>query len=860
MNFGSSIHNSKLRCGSNSRIMDSISRISALIEPARDLTLEASAVTSGLRRPTPNPSNSNHSLAQTKKLLESRHEREVLDGLKRLITVSQHPRTRNDNGAAQLLPTVLKNISSPNTHVRKLVYAILVAHAESDQDTALLSINSIQKSLSASDPHLRALALRTISSLRVPVIAQIVALGIKRGVSDISAIVHRTAALAIPKCWKLDPTTAPQLEGYLEQLLGDRQFVVAGAACIALCETGALKDSGGRKRTMAMLHRHYRGLCKKLVDMDEWGQLAALRILAVYARQCFPRRTRRVKKATKPDEPDPEQNLEAFYDEPKNNVADNEDEYESVYVEDYDLAHLFNSAQPLLHSRNPAVVVATSRLFISLSPPLTSNIAEPPSHILAAISALLALLRPSSTPSTTPVALHSILQLALLYPRSFVPWTRHFLLHANDAKDAGPLKLELLVLIFPHAPPHTQSLILAELANAARRRTYSSVALLRTAIGGIGRCAASSPLGSATSNRCLSLLLEHVKTHTSADSEGLADAAADESLTQIRHLIQGDPTAHISTVIRLAKDLDTTVQPRARAAIIWLVGQYSGMDMSSAVAGSNVGNIAADVLRILCRSFADEAEIVKTQILLLAAKCYLHYLNAKQSAEKATIEIDATENSENQVPLLYAHVHALVRYDTSYILRDVARLHRSLLPPPQLSTFPQFGSSVTGSANTANTQLATLLLLAPKPPPVTPSPAALRKDLELGSAALVLGDRSVPGYEEGELPEWVKDGEEPDPRLRDEGGVEIRGLGAMGIGGIAPAAEKTRGASADTNKATAKERTLEDWLDDGNEEEESSEEESTEEESSNEETASEEESEEEEETDDEGNERERLVK
>src|ERR1700761_6859304 len=122
----------------------------------------------------------------------------------------------------QYFSHIVKNIASPNLEIKKLVYAYLVQHAEEAPDTALLSINTIQKSLSDSNPHLRALALRTMSSIRVPVISQIVALGIKRGVADMSPYVRRAAALAIPKCYRMDPNTLPLLEEQISILLGDK--------------------------------------------------------------------------------------------------------------------------------------------------------------------------------------------------------------------------------------------------------------------------------------------------------------------------------------------------------------------------------------------------------------------------------------------------------------------------------------------------------------------------------------------------------------------------------------------------------------------------------------------------------------
>jgi len=67
--------------------MESISRISSLLETARDLTLEAANNASNVRRTTPKELPS----GQLKKLLDSRSEREILEGLRRVVTVGTTP-------------------------------------------------------------------------------------------------------------------------------------------------------------------------------------------------------------------------------------------------------------------------------------------------------------------------------------------------------------------------------------------------------------------------------------------------------------------------------------------------------------------------------------------------------------------------------------------------------------------------------------------------------------------------------------------------------------------------------------------------------------------------------------------------
>ncbi|KAF2196398.1 ARM repeat-containing protein [Delitschia confertaspora ATCC 74209] len=809
--------------------MESISRISSMLETvvftvelpyasfglcslvtstARDLTLEAARDASYARK----TSTRQLPQAQLKKLLDSRSERDVQEGLRKVIMMTyREPRSTT----LPLFTHVIKNIASPSLEIKKLVYIYLLHHAEAEPDTALLSINTIQKSLSDSNPQIRALALRVMSGIRVPVISQIVSLGIKKGAGDMSPYVRRAAALAIPKCYALDPSTEPQLLEYLSALLGDKQYFVAGAAVSAFLDVCPSR--------IDLIHPHYRSLVRKLVDMDEWGQLATLRLMMVYARKCFPRRTRRVKKSNTKANSKAATSTKGFYDSESEEESDTQPDHntEEIPILDPDLELLLKSCAPLLQSRNSAVVIAVVRCYLYLG-----TLA----HIDTAIGPLISLLR--SAADIQHIALYNIVQVCLTRPEPFVQYYTHFLVCSTDAPHVWCLKLELLTLIFPYAPQRLQSLILAELSHFSHSG-FQDPGLVREAVRAIGRCAQSSVTSPQTSARCLRLLLAHIG---SADSRLVA-----ESLEVIRHLIQRDPDAHRTTVVRLAKHLDAATSPQARASIIWLVGEFAGVDPEN--------NIAADVLRILAKGFADEAEAAKLQIMLLAAKVYVHWLNANQPSEVAAPVVELKPSSpkflegfeeeggfrdshtvgeekqeskepehQHPIPALYSYILLLTRYDTSYDLRDRARLYRALLATP------------------TSAQLASLLLLAPKPVPHTPSPSETRKGYLLGSASLVVGDEGgvggLKGYEA--LPEWVKEGEEPDRRLRDEKSSEngreydagkVTTAGAM----LDMAAAPSRGSSdfgtppqrglngfgsgsrVGANTAPKKEKTLDDW-------------------------------------------------
>ncbi|PTB66717.1 AP-3 adaptor protein complex beta-adaptin subunit [Trichoderma citrinoviride] len=775
--------------------MESISRISGLLEAARELTLDAAQATRGVRT-TSKMLDRN----QMRKLLDSRNDREVLEGLRRVIAMMYR-----NHKTLPFFSSVVKNVASPNFEIKKLVYIYLIHHAEQEPDLALLSINTIQKSLSDTNPQVRALALKTMSGIRVPVISQIVSLAIKKGVADMSPLVRKAAALAIPKCYRLDPSQSPQLLEYLATLLGDKQYYVAGAAVSAFVEVCPDK--------IDMIHKHYRGLIKKVVDMDEWSQLATLKLMTYYARRCFPRRTQPAAEADAP-QTQTQTTMDDFYGE---SGSSSKPAAQSTSL-DPDLTLLLNGIKPLLQSRNSGVVVAVTRCYMDVGTP---------EYVKHAIGPLIALLRGAQ--DIQQIALYNIVSVCLVRPLDFVKYASHFLVRATDTAPIWELKLEVLALIFPHSPVHVKSLILKELEHFSQG---SNKALVREAVRAIGRCAQAD---AATAPRCLKLLLSQI---TSLDG-----TLAAESLTVIRHLIQQDAEAHAGTVVRLAKNLDSATDPQARATIIWLVGEFSGLNGED--------NIAPDVFRILLKDFASESEAAKRQILLLGAKVYLHHLNRQSEAEKNRQgeEDPPVEVEKHPIERLWDYVLLLVRYDVSFDLRDRARMYRAVLSVPQL---------------------ATLMLLAPKPAPQAPSPSESRRGFLLGSSTLVLagggGLHGLRGYET--LPDWVEPGKEPDPRLREperDAATARYNNDRPTVAAADKLDEVVRSAPVGKSNGLGeglRTKTLDDWLAEEEEEEESEEEEeeeSEEEESGEEESEDEEDEEEEEDSDDDG-ETDRLVK
>jgi AP-3 complex subunit beta len=177
----------------------------------------------------------------------------------------------------------------------------------------------------------------------------------------------------------------------------------------------------------------------------------------------------------------------------------------------------------------------------------------------------------------------------------------------------------------------------------------------------------------------------------------------------------------VKIIKQLAKLLQTITVPQARAAIVWLVGEYS----------EKVPQRAPDVLRTLAKSFTDESDVVKLQVLTLASKLYL-----------------ATTPPPPRAEQLLKYVLQLAKYDSSYDIRDRARLMRQLL--------------FTGAAGAAKLRdSARALFLAEKPVPIVLSSSGHSLGYTLATLSHAVHD-TAPGYEP--LPDFPEVA--PDPTVR----------------------------------------------------------------------------------------------
>ncbi|KAB7504364.1 AP-3 complex subunit beta-1 [Armadillidium nasatum] len=342
---------------------------------------------------------------------------------------------------------------------------------------------------------------------------------------------------------------------------------------------------------------------------------------------------------------------------------------------DKDHRLLLANTKPLLQSRNAAVVLSVAQLYQHIAPHI---------EVIQVARALVRLLRS-----------HREIQAVGM----FEPYLKSFFVRSSDPTHIKILKLEVMTNL---ATPANIAIILREF------QTYiwsSDKEFVASTIQAIGRCASNIK---EVTDSCLSGL-----SH-------MAESVVGESVVVVRKLLQSETDGHKDIITHMARLVDNIRMPTARASILWLLGEYC----------DRVPKIAPDVLRKMAKSFTNETDLVKLQIVTLATKLYL--------------------TNPKQTHLLCQYIFNLAKYDASYDIRDRARFIKALIFP------------VSDKESCKLSRQAKKIFLAPKIPPVHYSNFKDRNQFQLGTLSHLINARAS-GY--CDLPPFPKVA--PDSSVRE---------------------------------------------------------------------------------------------
>ncbi|CAK9441272.1 uncharacterized protein LODBEIA_P51410 [Lodderomyces beijingensis] len=609
---------------------DSLSKITSIIESAKDLSMEAFSASTRLI----DSQGGTTAPEEISKLLNSRSNRDVLNGMKCVTTIV----SKGEDGLFYFAD-VVKNITSDNAKIRQLVIVYLTKFADAEADTALLSINSIQKSLTDKSPANRAIAIRALAGIKISSIVPIVTLSLKRASTDPSALTRAAAAISIGKIYGIAGKSKKQIYEILGKLLSDSDVVVVSAAIksysrIRQNELGNQHDATKWQH----IHGNFRRFCALLTRFDEWAQVYAIDIMTEYCRK--------------------------FIAKPSKDTMD------------ADLQLYLSSLRPLVQSLSPMVVVGVAKATYLLSP---ATFAE---------YRMETMLCRIGTRDSSKFAAFALEVVALICEKDaslFAAEFRSFYLFPDDLDEVARLKLDILSLL---STEDNFKYIFEELKYYSMN---SNDEMSSKAIKAMANCSRLSPQwNESILNWCLSKI------------EKLKGDLLIELLTVIRFIVQEmydtNPIAEKRNILRIMNKLASILRTsalemdaEAKASILWTIGEYTAFVENS---------IGPDVLRLMLKSFANQAEPVRYQLLVLASKVYAYQLITLASdvesgkSDKEAVGLILQQSVEFK---MFQHTLQLAKYDVSYDTRDRARMFSALL-----------------NSGLERAQLASLILQVPK--------------------------------------------------------------------------------------------------------------------------------------------------
>ena len=608
------------------------------------------------------------------KLLGSKSSREQLEGARRAVAAAL---TGDETIYRPYFPAVVKAVTAKSPDVKRLVYLFLSSTAERSPNEALLGINALKTELDGGSALQRGMALRALSSMRVPVIRQLVVLASKKCARDPSAYVRRCAAMAAVKLAASGGGADLEQEGdaggyeaelvdVVQVLLKDIASPVVGAAMVAF--NAICPDN------WAIIHPVYRKVCRALVDMDAWSQMTTLNVLLRYARIHFARpvaasaqgddgtfeNQQRTLRAPVNRAPVP--SADRFYSDEEEEEEEEEEEGSvpgkdggSPVPSDKDgspkqevtaaskdesadgspLGDATIGAGDMGQGEDPGLSVAQD----------DEDAAEPmqDDHILLIRCARLIL--QSSNPGVVMAAASLMYHAA---PESeWIGVARSMMLAIRMSPHAAPTILAAISKWAQDRPEMFKPFIRFFLVRSSDDKVVRALKLeimtliadesntsnllkefqsylrdsdkgfVADAVVALGHCAARLP---SMSSPCMRALLR-----LSCYSQSII---ADKSMMVMRVLAQSSPQTHAKGIAKALRKINRVRSPRARAEAVWMIGGLlppPGHSISGK-AEKLLNNLESSAQRALFASaanFASEAEATKIQMLCASARLFL---------------------------------------------------------------------------------------------------------------------------------------------------------------------------------------------------------------------------------------------
>uniref|UniRef100_A0A671NKE1 AP complex subunit beta n=1 Tax=Sinocyclocheilus anshuiensis TaxID=1608454 RepID=A0A671NKE1_9TELE len=270
---------------------------------------------------------------------------------------------------------------------------------------------------------------------------------------------------------------------------------------------------------------------------------------------------------------------------------------------------------PRLSHANSAVVLSAVKVLMKFMEMLPKDLDYYGTLLKKLAPPLVTLL--SAEPELQYVALRNINLIVQKRPEILKHEMKVFFVKYNDPIYVKLEKLDIMIRLASQA---NIAQVLAELKEYA---TEVDVDFVRKAVRAIGRCAIKVE---QSAERCVSTLLDLIQTKV--------NYVVQEAIVVIKDIFRKYPNKYESVIATLCENLDSLDEPEARAAMIWIVGEYA----------ERIDN-ADELLESFLEGFHDES----TQVKCLSnsiVKLFLKKPTETQELVQQVLSL-ATQDSDN---------------------------------------------------------------------------------------------------------------------------------------------------------------------------------------------------------------------
>ena len=459
--------------------------------------------------------------------------------------------TMNNNDMIMLFDDVVAQMTIPSLDIKKMCYLYITNYAPKKQGESLAALRPLREDLSNENPLVRALALRTMSSIYVREFVEKTIEPLKKLMKDPDAYVRKTAAMCVAKLYDHAPKIVEKsdLIDRLNSMLRDGNPTVISNALAALVDIWNRSNNV----KLSLDYNNASNIVQILPDCSEWGQTYILEALTSYV---------------------PQDTSEALF--------------------------LAERIAPRLSHSNSAVVLTAMRVLLYLFNYIEDE------HAIATLCTklsppLVTLL--SKGPEIQYLTLRNALLILQRRPEVLRNDVRVFFCKYNDPIYVKVTKLELIFML---ADENNIQQVLAELREYA---TEIDVHFVRKSVRAIGKLAIKIE---SAAQSCINTLLDLVANKVSY--------IVQEATVVIRNIFRKYPNRFEGIISILCEHLDSLDEPEAKAAMIWIIGQYADRIDNSEV-------LLDDFL------FSFKEETYDVQLALLTATVKLFILRPAAGSE-----------------------------------------------------------------------------------------------------------------------------------------------------------------------------------------------------------------------------------